>query len=150
MRDWQRDPTLPRYGSDFIDNSIRGPPAVVFRSTNYLVCEGCRPTDKCVLRMLVTNWPHKRYGRQCWQPYLVDINGRGERIRTSDLSVPNRALYQAEPRPDVSQTGSTSDRQINLSPKCTWIIGKQVEGVKPFNRDSQMPSHIAASMESEP
>jgi hypothetical protein len=24
---------------------------------------------------------------------------RGERIRTSDLSVPNRALYQAEPRP---------------------------------------------------
>ena len=27
-------------------------------------------------------------------------NGRGERIRTSDLTVPNRALYQAEPRPD--------------------------------------------------
>ena len=26
-------------------------------------------------------------------------NGRGERIRTSDLTVPNRALYQAEPRP---------------------------------------------------
>ena len=26
--------------------------------------------------------------------------GRGERIRTSDLTVPNRALYQAEPRPD--------------------------------------------------
>ena len=26
--------------------------------------------------------------------------GRGEKIRTSDLSVPNRALYQAEPRPD--------------------------------------------------
>jgi integrase len=27
--------------------------------------------------------------------------GRGERIRTSDLTVPNRALYQAEPRPDL-------------------------------------------------
>ena len=27
-------------------------------------------------------------------------NGRGDWIRTSDLSVPNRALYQAEPRPD--------------------------------------------------
>ncbi len=27
------------------------------------------------------------------------INGRGERIRTSDLLVPNQALYQAEPRP---------------------------------------------------
>gem|GEM_PF-3151454 len=30
------------------------------------------------------------------------INGRGERIRTSDLTVPNRALYQAEPRPDIN------------------------------------------------
>ena len=29
-----------------------------------------------------------------------DLNGRGERIRTSDLTVPNRALYQAEPRPE--------------------------------------------------
>jgi hypothetical protein len=28
--------------------------------------------------------------------------GRGERIRTSDPSVPNRVLYQAEPRPDLS------------------------------------------------
>ena len=31
---------------------------------------------------------------------LLYLNGRGERIRTSDLTVPNRALYQAEPRPD--------------------------------------------------
>ena len=38
---------------------------------------------------LVKNLPHKRYGRQCWQPQVVDMNGRGERIRTSDLSVPN-------------------------------------------------------------
>jgi hypothetical protein len=27
-------------------------------------------------------------------------SGRGEWIRTTDLTVPNRALYQAEPRPD--------------------------------------------------
>jgi hypothetical protein len=27
-------------------------------------------------------------------------SGRGERIRTSDPSVPNRVLYQTEPRPD--------------------------------------------------
>jgi hypothetical protein len=27
------------------------------------------------------------------------VNGRGDWIRTNDLSVPNRALYQAEPRP---------------------------------------------------
>ena len=29
-----------------------------------------------------------------------DLNGRGERIRTSDLSVPNRAHYQAVLRPE--------------------------------------------------
>ena len=32
---------------------------------------------------------------------IFDLNGRGERIRTSDLTVPNRALYQAEPRPEL-------------------------------------------------
>jgi hypothetical protein len=32
---------------------------------------------------------------------FAKVFGRGERIRTSDLTVPNRALYQAEPRPDV-------------------------------------------------
>ena len=34
------------------------------------------------------------------------IFGRGERIRTSDLSVPNRALYQAEPRPELTALDS--------------------------------------------
>lgn len=29
------------------------------------------------------------------------IYGRGGKIRTCDLSVPNRALYQAEPRPET-------------------------------------------------
>ena len=32
---------------------------------------------------------------------MLELIGRGERIRTSDLTVPNRALYQAEPRPDL-------------------------------------------------
>ncbi len=32
---------------------------------------------------------------------MLDLIGRGERIRTSDLTVPNRALYQAEPRPEM-------------------------------------------------
>ncbi len=37
-----------------------------------------------------------------WSSCSVSLTniGRGERIRTSDLTVPNRALYQAEPRPD--------------------------------------------------
>jgi hypothetical protein len=33
---------------------------------------------------------------------LLERNGRGEWIRTTDPSVPNRVLYQAEPRPDTS------------------------------------------------
>src|SRR5688572_28992971 len=36
----------------------------------------------------------------------VLIFGRGDWIRTSDLSVPNRALYQAEPRPVKGRTPS--------------------------------------------
>ena len=44
---------------------------------------------------------------------MLDLTGRGERIRTSDLTVPNRALYQAEPRPDVR-----------------WMIGEHGGGVK--------------------
>ena len=46
--------------------------------------------------------------------------GRGDWIRTSDLSVPNRALYQAEPRPDMQtpdrRTGGRCDR-MNRSPE---------------------------------
>ena len=38
------------------------------------------------------------------------MNGRGERIRTSGLLVPNQALYQAEPRPDDLQF-SISERK---------------------------------------
>src|SRR5207253_4401440 len=41
--------------------------------------------------------------------FRLKINGRGERIRTSDLSVPNRALYQAEPRPDNDLDSNTAE-----------------------------------------
>ena len=34
--------------------------------------------------------------------YLILINGRGERIRTSDPLVPNQVLYQAEPLPELT------------------------------------------------
>ena len=33
--------------------------------------------------------------------WLMKYGGRGERIRTSDLSVPNRAHYQAVLRPEL-------------------------------------------------
>jgi hypothetical protein len=38
--------------------------------------------------------------------WLMKDAGRGERIRTSDLSVPNRAHYQAVLRPETSLTRS--------------------------------------------
>ena len=41
----------------------------------------------------------KRRERICALALLTYENGRGDWIRTNDLSVPNRALYQAEPRP---------------------------------------------------
>ncbi len=40
-------------------------------------------------------------------------SGRGDWIRTSDFSVPNRALYHAEPRPD-SPNSLTQARLGNL------------------------------------
>src|SRR4051812_3927438 len=42
----------------------------------------------------------KQQGRRSVSTGGPVFRGRGERIRTSDLSVPNAALYQAEPRPD--------------------------------------------------
>ncbi len=35
-------------------------------------------------------------------------NGRGDWIRTSDLLVPNQALYQTEPRPDTGAAYTTN------------------------------------------
>ena len=45
-------------------------------------------------------------------------NGRGERIRTSDLTAPNRALYQAELRPDgeLASGGPAGRRRISARP----------------------------------
>src|SRR4029450_5324329 len=46
-------------------------------------------------------------------------NGRGDWIRTSGLSVPNRALYQAEPRPDEVPQHTT--RAVTHRPSRTAI-----------------------------
>ena len=35
-----------------------------------------------------------------------EIDGRGERIRTSDPLVPNQVLYQAEPLPEQRETAA--------------------------------------------
>ena len=46
---------------------------------------------------------------------LRDVFGRGERIRTSDPSVPNRVLYQAEPRPDRAKRYLNPDATVNAT-----------------------------------
>ena len=48
-------------------------------------------------------------------PFLLKVIGRGERIRTSDPSVPNRVLYQAEPRPDRGESRLYHGRHCNQS-----------------------------------
>jgi hypothetical protein len=45
----------------------------------------------------------KQNGCQTWQPSLVLENGRDDWIRTSDLTHPKRARYQAAPRPVCSE-----------------------------------------------
>ena len=48
------------------------------------------------------------------------LPSRGDWIRTSDLYVPNVALYQAEPRPDGWMSCSTT--HSSLSPSCYLLI----------------------------
>lgn len=43
-------------------------------------------------------------------------NGRDERIRTSDPSVPNAMLYQTEPRPDPI-TEENAEKPDSISPR---------------------------------
>src|SRR5215475_13675178 len=47
--------------------------------------------------------------------FFSDLIGRGERIRTSDPSVPNRVLYQAEPRPDRAKRYLNPDPTVNAT-----------------------------------
>src|SRR6185436_9997331 len=74
----------------------------------------CRVTDKT--RAVFAVQSKKRHFEK--QRFSM-IFGRGERIRTSDLSVPNRALYQAEPRPDLCPSSSKlNSEELNVRP--TW------------------------------
>jgi hypothetical protein len=78
----------------------------------------------------------------------TELDGRGDWIRTSDLPVPNRTLYQAEPRPDILRLDGFSLRLLGSSfpnrvfpqrnPKSSaaehrvWQLGWQPE--TPFSR----------------
>src|SRR5258707_3195640 len=50
-----------------------------------------------------------------WEPMRSEFFGRGERIRTSDPSDPNRVLYQAEPRPDRANAYLNPDATVNAT-----------------------------------
>jgi hypothetical protein len=58
--------------------------------------------------------------------------GRGERIRTSDLSVPNRAHYQAVLRPVLPLTNVLKRADILAAAQCTGqgmqIIKRSLQG----------------------
>ena len=51
----------------------------------------------------VGSHPTKKALLICARPYVFYISGRGGRIRTDDLYVPNVALYQAKLHPDRFQ-----------------------------------------------
>jgi len=105
------------------DHNVAAPPAEYETSTSTSVAAYEFPsatvprTQECPERsMKVRGWPGSRKRatreepsartprRTRKEPALPQAfcrcDGRGERIRTSDPSVPNRVLYQAEPRPD--------------------------------------------------
>ncbi len=53
-----------------------------------------------------------------WRAPRIEEDGRGGRIRTCGLLVPNQALYQAEPRPEVvllSVAGQSNEPQAKLT-----------------------------------
>ena len=58
-------------------------------------------------------------------------SNRGDWIRTSDLPVPNRKLYQAEPRPDITT-------RLSFQSQCTRFLGPE-----PSNNSLVCPMNMA-------
>ncbi len=81
----------------------------------------------CVARLRLGQWAgRKALGVTRSQTAGRSSNGRDDWIRTSDLCVPNAALYQAEPRPD--RTGTAFIRKISfcLDPICSCELNSKV------------------------
>src|SRR5690606_32128096 len=62
--------------------------------------------------------------------YLLDLIGRGDRIRTCDFYVPNVALYQAELHPD--------SRAANFRQCCGVRQGVGVAGRRELDRPAKL------------
>src|SRR5213593_2217497 len=70
-------------------------------------------------RRLVVNEPGWTGDRDRSSPAALRLlDGRGDWIRTSDLPVPNRTLYQAEPRPDTTT-------RLSFQPQFTRFLGPE-------------------------
>ena len=69
----------------------------LFRVVSRKICEECRYK---IVYIGILGDP----GKDCMS---LIINGRGERIRTSDPLVPNQVLYQAEPLPERLLVGDS-------------------------------------------
>ncbi len=54
---------------------------------------------------------------------VIERIGRGERIRTSGLLVPNQALYQAEPRPDFFSVPRTPIYRVQVNDREKVMVG---------------------------
>ena len=70
-----------------------------FHHQHFIATHSVRLRDKTCLQSEVTN---KKPTDPKGCGFCFDLNGRGERIRTSGLYVPNVALYQAKLHPEVS------------------------------------------------
>ena len=67
-----------------------------------------------------------------------ELSGRGDKIRTCDLCVPNAALYQTEPRDDFVNANRVNIKIINKNPlivkqKTNMIEEKVAKTIKPRN-----------------
>ena len=111
-----RDPTrrfelFPIFGADSSGGRIRSASGCASRRS----CSG-RTFSPASTSPLGGSNPHSCRNAKGTPRGALRISGRGERIRTSDLSVPNRALYQAEPRPDEGLTLLETARGVQRAP----------------------------------
>jgi hypothetical protein len=60
--------------------------------------------------------------------FVIDIDGRGDRIRTCGLPLPKRALYQAELHPEASRT---------------WALPQQFASSHQVTSGKSSPAHRA-------
>jgi hypothetical protein len=58
---------------------------------------------------------------------MWDLNGRGERIRTSDPLVPNQVLYQAEPLPEHLQRAY---QRVRLGTMIRWMRSHECSRIR--------------------